>query len=236
MKKHILLLTLFSQFFSTLSANSYSWTGFYLKASPGYSNLKLNYSGNRPYYMNIQKKDGLFPSHNNAYKNFKVADNVSAHAANIDATIGVSQEISDCIGIIGEIGSSVGGTSDFIASQDAFMMQNYIAAGLFYHQPLFRIFTMAGIGFGADIFGYPNALEKLTSNQSINMFKSGNFINATIGMTFRGTVGIDYKINHDLLLGVSYTYMRSKTTATLKNDANVYISNHAFAITIGAHF
>lgn len=53
MKKYLVLITIIGQLLTTLSADSTSWTGTYIKLYTGYSNLKLNYSGDKPYTMDI---------------------------------------------------------------------------------------------------------------------------------------------------------------------------------------
>ena len=94
---------------------------------------------------------------------------------------------------------------------------------------------MGGIGFGKDIFGYPNAVESLEKGETVNLYDNDNLINSTLGVTYRASVGFDYKLTPSLLMGVSYMYMRSKTIVELANEETFYISNHSLAAMIGIH-
>ena len=237
MKKYFLLLTIFGQLLPTSSAKSYSWTGMHLKLLPAYSNLKLNYSGDVPYKMRLTNRIfnfnySRFPDRGTIHK---IAEKVSVNTLTLDYSVGLSAEISDSIGIMGEIGGTIGKTSNFIDSSQALLFNSFVTAGLFYHQPTFRIYGMGGLGFGKDIFGYPNAVEYLVKNETVRLYDNDNLINSSAGLTYRGSIGFDYKAESGLLLGISYTYTRSKTNATLKNEESFYISNHAFAATIGVH-
>lgn len=92
---------------------------------------------------------------------------------------------------------------------------------------------MAGIEFGKDIFGYPNLIEKLESCAKIIFPERESFINASSGLTYIGTIGIDFKISDSILLCARYAYTQSKTTAELENSEIFYISNHSISIGIG---
>lgn len=244
MAKYFFLLILLSQLLSPISAKSYSWTGVHLKLLPAYSNLKLNYSGDTPFTMKLRTRN-LFNSYHSRYNDqfstHKIAEKVSVNTLTLDYSVGLSAETSDTIGLIGEIGGMIGKTSNFIDSNEAILFNTFVTAGLFYHQPAFRIYGMGGFGIGEDIFGYPKAVEFLqgTSGAKINGNKS--FVNSTVGFTYRGTIGFDYKID-SILFGISYVYTRSTANVDLKDEKgnstgeNFYISNHAFAVTIGAHF
>lgn len=204
-----------------------------VKLLPSVSNIKLNYSGGTPYTMYLKE---LSPYYNSSYispREYTIAENVSANAFCIDFIGEASKEITDNFGILGEIGMSAGGGSFFIGSNIAVIHQSHLAAGIFYHQPLFRIAAMAGIGFGKDIFGYPNLIEKLESGAKIRFPERESFINASSGLTYIGTIGVDFKISDGILLGARYAYTRSKTTAELENSENFYISNHSISIGIG---
>jgi hypothetical protein len=238
MKKYFLLLTIFGQLLPTSSAKSYSWTGMHLKLLPAYSSLKLNYSGDTPFTMNLRKKslyNSYYSRYNDGFSTHKIAEKVSVNTLTVDYSVGLSAEISDSIGLIGEIGGMIGKTSNFIDSNEALLFNTFVTAGLFYHQPAFRIYGMGGFGIGEDIFGYPRAVELLQSTSSADIKGNKLFVNSTVGFTYRGTIGFDYKID-SILFGVSYIYTRSTANVTLENDETFYISNHAFAATIGAHF
>ena len=238
MKKLLLTLTLLALYLPSLSANKYSWTGAYMKLLPAYSNLKLNYSGDERYTMPLSKKPAYnydYPYYRDTGTIYTIAENVSTGAITLDPTCGISQEVSENFGLIAELGCSTGISSNFINSQRALIIQSYLAAGIFYHQPSFRISTMGGIGFGKDIFGYPNAVESLEKGETVNLYDNDNLINSTLGVTYRASVGFDYKLTPSLLLGVSYMYMRSKTIVELANEETFYISNHSLAAMIGIH-
>lgn len=238
MRKHLLLLTFLGLSASSLSANSYSWTGLYVKFLPAYSNLKLNYSGDTPYAMNLTKNKSYDLGY--TYISNKpfvrtLAEKISTGVVTLDCMFGLSQEISDSFGLIGELGSNIGRTTNFIGSEQALINQMYFAVGLFYHQPSFRIHGMGGLGFGKDIFGYPNVIESLEIGGTVSVSKNENLLNSRHGITYRGSIGFDYKLTQMILLGVSYTYTRSKTNVELKNEETLYISNHSFAAMIGLH-
>lgn len=243
MKRQILLLTILSLSISSLFANSYSWTGYYLKLNAGYSNLKLNYSGNRPFEMQISiaREPSFGSSYSGGYRNYNIAEKVSAHGAILECAWGLSQEISENFGLIGECGGTFGGASKFLNSTDAFITQGHLAAGIFYHQPSFRLFTMGGVGLSRGVFGYPNAVETLQNGHTITVNQHGDLLNSSVGITYRGSVGVDYKINSILLLGISYNYTRSVNNVALKDEfqqetgESFYISNHSFAAMIGLH-
>lgn len=233
MNKKIILLVILSGFFPSLFANSYSWTGMHVKLLPSVSNIKLNYSGGTPYTMYLKELSSYYIGYYSSPREYTVAENISANTLGIDVTGEVSKEISDNFGILGELAISLGRSSNFIASSAAIIWRTHLAAGIFYHQPLFRIAAIAGIGFGKDIFGYPNLIEKLESGAKIRFPERESFINASSGLTYIGTIGVDFKISDGILLGARYSYTRSKTTAELENSENFYISNHSISIGIG---
>jgi opacity protein-like surface antigen len=94
---------------------------------------------------------------------------------------------------------------------------------------------MAGIGFGKDIFGYPNAVEDLQKGQTVYVEVGKELINSSLGLSYRGAVGVDYKVTEMVLLGVEYSYMRSATTANLDDHKTFYMSSHSVAVNIGVH-
>lgn len=237
MKKYFLLLTLLALSLSSVSANNYSWTGAYLKLNAGYSNLKLNYSGDQPCEVQISKiKEPSFRNpYSRGYRNYTIAEKVSAHGAILESALGISQEISESFGLLGEFGGTFGGASQFLNSTDALIKQTYFAVGLFYHQPSFRILGMGALGVGKDIFGYTNVIDSLEKGETVSVSKNENLLNSSYGITYRGAIGFDYKITPNILLGVSYTYTRSQTNVELENEETFYISNHSFAAMIGLH-
>ncbi|MDP3936332.1 MAG: outer membrane beta-barrel protein [Alphaproteobacteria bacterium] len=242
MKKSILLLTLLGLSPHSLSAQSSSWTGMYMKLLPAYSNLKLNYSGDTPYTMNLRKKptfDTYHSRYNDGYSTHKIAEKVSANTMTVDFSLGMSQEVSANFGIIGEINILIGKSSNFIDTNDAILFNTSVTAGLFYHQPSFRVHVMGGFGIGEDIFGYPKAITNLQEGRVAIVNGNKSFVNSTIGFTYRGSIGFDYKITSNLLVGLSYIYTRSMSSVTLQDTdkegigENCYISNHSFAGMIG---
>ncbi len=81
-----------------------------MKLLPAYSNLKLNYSGDAPYKMKLTKEPTFGSRFPYSYDNgttHTIAEKVSAGAISIDITGGVSQEISESFGLIGEFGGTV---------------------------------------------------------------------------------------------------------------------------------
>jgi opacity protein-like surface antigen len=238
MKKHLLLLTIASLSTSPVSASKYSWTGAYMKLLPAFSDLKLNYSGDKPYTLKLSLSETKVGHYNPRYhyptSTSTTVEKVSAGAITLDLIGGVSLEVSENFGLLAEIGGMFGGSSNFIKSDNASIFQLYTAAGIFYHQPSFRIYGMGGIGIGRDIFGYPNGIETLQEGGEVSSYDNEKLINSTLGLTYRGSIGFDYKITTPFIVGVSYTYTRSKTTTTLKNEETFYISNHTLAAMIGA--
>jgi hypothetical protein len=169
------------------------------------------------------------------YNTYKIAEKVSAHAFNFDGVLGISKEVSESFGLIGECGGTFGITPKFITQDYAVIAQAYLVAGLFYHQPSFRIYTMGGIGLSRGVFGYPNVIEDLENGKKIVVNQHGDLLNSGLGLIYRGSVGFDYKLTPIVLLGLSYAYTRSNTTVTLENKETFYISDHAFAAMIGLH-
>lgn len=237
MKKLILLLTTLSPLISTPEAKSNSWTGIHLKLSPAYSKLNLNYSGDTPLTMKLETKHSFNNYYNNysgGYSTHTIAEKVSKDTLTVDFSVGGGMEVSSSFGIMGELGSTIGRTSNFIDSNDAIISNIFLTAGLFYHHPSFRIYGMGGFGIGEDIFGYPNAVEHLTGSSGASIKGNKSLANSTIGLTYRTTFGLDYKIDM-ILLGISYAYTRSITNVTLENNETFYISNHAIAAMVGVH-
>lgn len=237
MKKHLLLFTLLGLLLPSLSASRNSWTGMYMKLLPSYSNLNLNYSGDEPYTMKLRKEtsfNSYYNKYNDGFSTHTIADKVSVNTMSVDYSVGLSYEAANSLGIIGEIGGMIGKSSNFIGSNDAIIFNTFVTAGLFYHQPSFRIYMMGGFGIGEDIFGYPSAIDALENGRTAYIKENKSFVNSTVGFTYRGSIGFDYKIDF-ILLGISYNYTRSISHVELRNEETFYISNHAIAATIGIH-
>lgn len=215
-----------------LEAKNNSWTGVYCKIQPGYSNLNSNYTGEKPYRLAIRTSSLRY--FHRTYSETLSIKKVSASTFSVGMNVGGSYELTESIGIIGEIGVSVLMTSNFLDGEEAKMYRPHLAAGLFFAQPSFRIYGMAGIGYSKDIFGYPNCIENLATGNKVS-YEVSQFLNSTFGLSYRGSVGVDFKVSDMLLLGVEYSYNRSATTVNLKNDEKFYLSSHSVALNIGAY-
>jgi opacity protein-like surface antigen len=197
----------------------------------GGSYVNLNYSGETSKKISLISGYFISPYMNGI--STEIAKNISSGGAYFDCFIGYGFEINESTGILLKGNINLGVTQPIIDDRSAQFSDLDLMVGPYFCTPNFRISLLGGVGFGVSFFGYPNAIDKLISQQTVYETSEKNWISRKFSAFSKLSVGLDYKINRTMYLGLQYAYAHGLSSYTFNDNTTIKVTAHLFGLSLG---